>query len=336
MRQLLFLVYSSVILVACSEANEPPKLRISITDIQENYRSVGIYPINEIYNPSDIYSIGDYVVIVNNNKQCNVLYVYRRESMAFDRAFGLYGRAGNEYLFTDRSPKQNNDSTLYLYTNFVDCSEFRINSDSIREINRHRLTDDLRNNVIILNDSLVFYRALQSDSAFEIYDFKQKKNLLSFGDFPISSIKHDNEGDRDNICVSSSVYCPDLHRLFAFYESLPLIRIFDTKTYECIQEIELTGVRKQITSLDEYYEDKNVVYFSRPIATSTRIYVSLINDCADSIPEHTILLGVDWTGEIVEEYVINKFCPIYTVSEVGDFYGITFYEENMMLCKVKL
>ena len=336
MRQFLFLIYSLIVLVSCSEVNAPSKLKLSIANIQEIGCSSVIYPINEIYNPSDIYSIGDYLVVVNNNKKCNVLYLYRRDNMMFDRTFGLYGRAGNEYLFTDRSPKINNDSTLYLYTNFVDCSEFQITSDSIREISKRRITDDIRNNVIILNDSLVFYRALQSDCAFTIYNYKQKRNMLSFGNFPISSIKYKNDADRDNICVSSSVYSPNRGRLVSFYESLPLVRIFDTNAYECIQEIELMDVQKQISSLDGYYEDKNIVYFSRPIVTSTRIYVSLINNCADFIPESTTLLGVDWTGNMVAKYVIDKFCPIYTVTETGEFYGITYHENSMMLCKAKL
>lgn len=335
-RQILFLIYCSIVLVSCRGVNDYPKLKISIKDIQDNCRSVEIYPIHEIYNPSDIYSIGDYIVVVNSNKQCNVLYLYSRDNMTFNRAFGLYGRANNEYLFIDRSPKANNDSTLFLYTNFLNCSEFRVDCDSIKEITKYRIVDDIRNNVIILNDSLVFNRALQSDYAFDIYNYKQRKNQRSFGEFPICPIKPNTDADRDNICVSSSVYSPDQGRLVSFYESLPLIRILDITTYKYIQEIELTDIHEQISSLNEYYEDKNIVYFSRPIATRNRMYVSLINNRANCIPKQTTLLEMDWAGNIKDKYVINKFCPIYTVSETGVFYGITFQNSDILLCKVKL
>ena len=91
-----------------------------------------------------------------------------------------------------------------------------------------------------------------------------------------------------------------------------------------------------MSSLDEYYDDKNVIYFSRPIATRDRIYVSLIDNQADLVPEQTSLLAMDWSGNITDKYTINKFCPIYTVSETGVFYGITFCDNNIMLCKIKL
>lgn len=334
-RQFLLLI-CFIILVSCQGVNEIPRQRIGLDGIRETCREGKIYPIKEIYNPSDIYSIGDHVVVVNNNRQCNVFYLYHRDNLMFDRAFGSYGRASNEFLFIDRSPRQNTDSTLFLYTNFVNCSEFRINGDTVQEINRLRITDDIRNNVILLNDTLVFYRALQSDCAFNIYNYKQKKNHLAFGDFPRCPIKYKTETDRDNICVSTSVYSPNRRRLLSFYESLPLIKIFNTNTYECIQEIELTNVRKQITSLQAYYDDENVVYFSRPVATKDRIYVSLINHRADFVPEHTVLLEVDWTGNIVEKYVIDKFCPIYTVTETGEFYGIALCDNATVLCKAEL
>ncbi|MBS1389256.1 MAG: hypothetical protein HPZ78_11585 [Barnesiella sp.] len=331
----LILIYCLIALVSCQETNYSI-LKTSLKDIPNNHRSVELFPITEIYNPSDIYSIGDYIVVVNNNKKCNILYLYNRERMSFSRAFGLYGRAGNEYLFIDRSPKPNNDSTLFLYTDYINCSEFRINRDTIKEINKYRITNDISNNVIILNDSLVFNRTLQADHAFSIYNYRLRENQVSFGDFPDCPIKPKTDADRDNVCASSSVYNSDQRLLVTFYESLPLIRIFDMNAYKCLQEVELIDVHKQISSLDEYYDDKNVIYFSRPIATRDRIYVSLIDNQADLVPEQTSLLAMDWSGNITDKYTINKFCPIYTVSETGVFYGITFCDNNIMLCKIKL
>ncbi len=334
MRRDLLYILLIVFLCACRDADRP-RLEVSIEDIQGHCRQAELHPIEEIYNPSDIYAVGDYIVVVNSNKQCNLLYLYNRGDISFHGTFGLYGRANCEYMFADRSPKQNNDSTLFLYTDFACCSEFRFCKGTVKEVDRRRIIDDFSNNVIVLDDSLTLCRALRSDHAFDIYNYRRQKKELSFGDFPISPIRPRTDADRDNICLSVSVYSRERRRLAAFYESLPLIRFFDMDTYECVSETELVDVRKQTASLEEYYDDRNIVYFSRPVATQDRIYVSLINKRADCVPEQTVLLAMDWNGNFTGKYIVDRFCPVYTVSEDGVFYGIAF-DGGVSFCRTEL
>lgn len=333
-----FLLITECLLVlsSCNKATQYSRIEFSIKTIPETHCVIDKHPINEIFNPADIYSVGDYILIVNSNRQCQVLYRYNSDDMTFDRSFGSYGRAGNEYLFIGQSPKQNNDSTLFLYTDIICCTELRIKHDTIQEISRIRITDDVSNNLLILNDTLAFYRALQSDKAFKIYNYKQRKHERSFGDFPSGSLKYKSDIDKDNICVSTSVYNQERHRLLSFYESFPLIRIFDMDKYNIIQETELTDIKGQISSLDKYYDDENTVYFLRPVATHDRVFVQLINAQANHIPEQTILLSVDWKGNITDKYILDTYCHIFTVSQTGTFFGIAFCDDSMVLCKAQL
>lgn len=110
---------------------------------------------------------------------------------------------------------------------------------------------DVQNNVILLNDSLVFYNALLKDCPFQVYNFVSDEVLCSFGDFPEASIVPETDADRDNICQSSSVYDVNGRKLISFYESIPIIRIYDMVTYELIREIRIVDSEKQIASQDD-------------------------------------------------------------------------------------
>lgn len=321
--------------VSCSIDNKNRDL-ISLNEIEIKEVSFDTSVISELFLPSDIYSVGKDVVLVNSNKSKNVLYRYDA-SMKFIGSCFFYGNGRNEFNYVSGCVKDGNDSTLYLYTDYFYCSEFLFTEDSLRIVNEYKILDELQNNVIVLNDSLVFYRMLQSDHPFGIYNRNVGKLQKEFGKFPKSPIKSKTKADLDNVCLSNSVYDRQNNRLFSFYESLPVVRIYDIDTYRLVKEIIISDIKEQIMSLDDYYDDKGIVYFLRPVFSGGKIYVTLIDASPENgVPENMELLAFDMNGNIVSRYKFGMYCPIYTVSESGVFYGVSMLGEEYILCKAYL
>jgi len=299
-------------------------------------RTLDTSVIKETYYPSDIYSVGNDILIINRDKNDKVIYCYDSE-MSFKGAFFSYGKANNEFIFIDRRLKSGSDSTLYLYTNWFDCTEFLIDNHMIRVTDKFHILKEAQNNVIILNDSLLFYRALQKDYPFHIYNYVKNELVCEFGEFPVSRIPPETDADRDNICLCNSVYNMSGRRLVSFYESIPVIRIYDMVTYNLVREVRITDGKEQTTSLDDYYEGAGIIYFIRPLITEKNIYSLFINAGSDDeFIEQTVLIKMDLDGNLVSKYTLDRFCPVYTVSDDGMFYGITTSGGEYILCKTQL
>ena len=86
--------------------------------------------IKEIYYPYDIYSVGDDILVINKDKDNEVMYQYNSE-LSFKGAFFSYGRAGNEFTFVGRSLRDGTDSTLFLYTDWFNCTKFSLDDHGV-------------------------------------------------------------------------------------------------------------------------------------------------------------------------------------------------------------
>lgn len=312
------------------------KEEISLTGIRIKDVPVDTSVISELFVPSDIYSIGGDIVLVNGNKSRNVFYRYDTD-MRFLGSYLFYGNGRNEFNFISGSTQNGNDSTLCLYTDLFNCAEFLLSGDSIMVAKEYRILDGLQNNVIVLNDSLVFYRMLQGNYPFGVYNRNTGKHEKEFGNFPKSSIRPETEADRDNVCLSTSVYDRRGDMMFSFYETLPVVRIYDMSTYRLVKEIVISDAKEQIRSLDEYYDDRGVVYFFRPIFSGDMIYVAFINDSPDNgVPEDMELLTFDRNGAVVARYRLDRYCPVYTVTETGVLYGVALSGDEYVLCRADL
>jgi hypothetical protein len=311
------------------------QVEYAIKAIESNDRVLDTCTIKEIYYPCDIYTLGNDILVINRDNNDKVIYRYDTE-MSFKEAFFSYGRAGNEFSFVGNYLKYGNDSTLYLYTNWFNCTEFSLDNNGITVTDNFHILNEVQNNVILLNDSLLFYRALLNDDPFHVYNYVTDEVVCGFGEFPGSSIIPETDADRDNICLCNSVYDVSGKKLVSFYESIPIIRIYDMETYDLIREIRIVDSEKQITSLDDYYEEEGFIYFLRPILIGKYIYSLYLNVKSNSNVEKTVLVKMDLNGNIITTFTLDRFCPVYTVSEDGMFYGISVLNDEYFFCKTKL
>ena len=335
MRKKYFLFFCVFVCLSCSR-KDYEHVECAIKTIKDNIRILDTNMIKEVFNPCDIYSVGDDILVINRDQNGKIIYRYDSE-MSFKEAFFSYGRAGNEFVFIDNCLKYGSDSTLYLYTNWFNCTEFSLDEHGIMVTDNFHILTEVQNNVILLNDSLLFYEALLNDDPFHVYNYVTNEVVCGFGEFPESSIIPETDADRDNICLCNSVYDGSGKKLVSFYESIPIIRIYDMETYDLIREIQIVDSEKQTTSLNDYYEEKGIIYFLRPMLVGEYIYTLYLNARSDSkFIEKTVLIKMDLNGNIIATFTLDRFCPIYTISDDGMFYGIAVSDGEYLFCKTKL
>ncbi len=324
---------------------------LSCTNKQQNYITYDInldtiptkhitlleeYIIDELYNPYAIYAINNNIVVLNIDQKDYMLYVYDKNSLKFKYPYGTYGRGPNEYIIADKSPINNNDSTLFLYTNISDCSSFKIGEDSIKKLTSFRFTQDIENNALIINDSLTFSSIFNHKEPFKIFNYKNNSVECYFGEFPKSTIPTVNHDDRDNVLSSTSVHNFKKNSILTFYANIPEIHEYDLNNFTKCKEIHLRGLKKQITSIDDYYNGYNIVYSIKPIITNKNIYTILINDISYKIPTQTTLLKFDFDGNIVKRYTFDKAFITYTITNNEEFYAIGYDGEDTKFYRAKL
>lgn len=331
----LLLLMCVIVCLSCGR-KDYEHVECAIKTVNDHVRILDTRMIQEVYNPCDLYSVGDDILVINRDKSGKVIYRYH-SNMSFKEAYFSYGRASNEFSFIDSKLKRGSDSTLYLYTNWYYCTEFSIDERGITVTDNFPVLKDVQNNVILLNDSLVFYNALLKNCPFQVYNYVSDEVLCSFGDFPEAPIIPETDADRDNICQSSSVYDVNGRKLISFYESIPVIRIYDMVTYELIREIRIVDSEKQIASLDDYYDEKSIIYFLQPVLAGKYVYTIYLNTRSDDkFIEKTVLIKMDLDGNIVARFTLDRYCTIYTVSDDGMFYGISISGGEYFLCKTRL
>jgi len=330
-----FLFFCFFLCLSC-DRKDYEHVECAIKTLQDNVRVLDTNVVKEVYDPCDIYAVGDDFLVINRDQNANVIYRYD-SVMSFKDAFFSYGRAGNEFVFVDNCLKYGSDSTLYLYTNGFNCTEFLLDGHGITITDNFRILAEVQNNVILLNDSLLFYQVLQNDAPFHVYNYVTGEVVCEFGEFPESSIVPETDADRDNICLCNSVYDEGGKRLVSFYESIPIVRIYDMETYELVREIRIVDSEKHTTSLNDYYEEKGIIYFLRPMLVGEYVYALYLNARADSkFIEKTVLIKMDLNGNIIATFTLDRFCPIYTISDDEMFYGISISGGEYLFCKTKL
>lgn len=327
---LLFLTLS------CSNNKSIDCLNIEIENINCKNISTKKKEIDEIYDPSFIYAIGENIIVVNRNQHLPVLYCYDTTTLELKNTYGSYGRAKNEFWQIDASPKSNNDTTLFIYVNHHDCAEIKVHNNIISEESRVPFTGDVENNAIIINDSLTFSTIRDNNFPFKLYNYKNRKLETYFGLFPKSRIPTHNIEDRDNVCNSTSVYDSQHNVLFCTYESIPLVALYDMKTLELKKQLNLYGVKEQISSIDEFYEDENIIYLIKPVATSEGVYAILVNDKSNILPKEMNIIKFDWDGNVLQKYHLDCFCPTYTITEENIFYGLCYKDDDLYVCRTQL
>lgn len=332
MRKMLFLLV--ILNQACGIKNYE-HLECGIESVKKSFRILDTVLIREVFDPSALYCVGENFWVVNRKQSGKVFYKYDSE-LSFHGSYFSYGRAGNEFVFVDNSLKDGCDTALYLYANWFDCTKFSFSERGIAVADNFRILPEIQNNVILLNDSLVFYRALLDDKQFHVYNYLEKEIVCKFGEFPEVPIKIGNDTDRDNVCLCNSVYAASEKKLVVFYESIPIIRLYDMNTHALVREIEIIDCEKQVVSVDDYYADENIIYFLMPMLQGNNIYVQYLNKGAAESVNETVLLKLDLNGNIVEKFVLNQYCPIYTITETGEFCGISILGGEYCFCRTRL
>lgn len=331
----LFFCFSmSVLLSGCTDNF---KVNVSLGQVREVGIVLDTVMLRELIVPSGIIAVGKDVVVVNSARDnADVLFRYDGD-LHFAGSFFAYGRAANEFVTVSGSPLQRKDSTLSLNTNLFDCTEFIVSDSEIRIGQKIRIVDEVRNNIIVLNDSLAVYRTRLEEYPYCIYNYRTQEVVSGFGDYPKSPIKYSNRNDRDNVCLSNMVYSESGNRLLAFYESLPLIRVYDATTYGPVKEITIDDALPQSSSLDGFYDWQSVIYFQNPVSASDRVYVSYINSSVpEDVPDGMVLLAMDCDGTVICKYTLDRFCGMYSVSDDGVFYGICTENGEYVLCRAVL
>ena len=290
----------------------------------------------ELYVPMELLVVGDYIAIVNGYEGANVIYLYNRHDLQLIQKYGTFGRAANEYFRVGKAPKNSNDSTFYLYTNNRYCAELSVKKNGeINELRREKITDNIGDNVIILNDSITFSRIRGEKYPFKLYNRNQ--NDVSFlGEFPQGDLDIDNIDDRDNWLVSTSVYSPFFNRLLVFYANAPIIGVYDMSSMELIRETVIKDANPQCSSLDEFYDNLNNVYFYKPVTTEECVYVAFVNGMENKEPSSLNLLVVNWDGVVSKSYNYDIFSSAYTVSADGCLYLVSQTEDGLLLHKAQL
>ncbi len=331
----IFLYLMLISLLSCNKQRHE-RIECMINAVKDRVYNLDTCIIQELYEPYGLYLIGEDVFVVNRNKSGHIIYRYDRD-MVFKRSYFSYGRGENEFVCIDKSIKTGNDSTLFLYTNWFDCTEFSIIGEDMEIENQFPILKEVQNNVILLNDSLLFYHALQQEKPFAIYNYTTHKLMHEFGEFPKRTISYETNIDRDNICLCHSIYEDNRKLLISFYVSIPIIRIYNLETFSLVKEIHITDAKEQVKLLDEYYGGKDVIYFQAPVASGNYIYAAFVNACSgEDMPEYTKLIKIDFDGNIVSTHTLDRFCPIFSISEDGRFYGIALSEEGYVLCRTVL
>lgn len=99
--KLFFLLFCVFVTLSCNR-KDYERIECSIKTMEGKIRVLDTSIIKEIYYPYDIYSVGDDILVINKDKDNEVMYQYNSE-LSFKGAFFSYGRAGNEFTFVGRS-----------------------------------------------------------------------------------------------------------------------------------------------------------------------------------------------------------------------------------------
>lgn len=160
--------------------------------------------------------------------------------------------------------------------------------------------------------------------------------FLFFGEFPQVDLDIDHIDDRDNWLVSTSVYSPFFNRLLVFYANAPIIGVYDMSSMELIRETVIKDANPQCSSLDDFYDNLNNVYFYKPVTTEECVYVAFVNGMENKEPSSLNLLVVNWDGVVSKSYNYDIFSSAYTVSADGCLYLVSQTEDGLLLHKAQL
>lgn len=99
------------------------------------------------------------------------------------------------------------------------------------------------------------------------------------------------------------------------------------------------NIEEKSLSLNDFYNDKEDLYFLLPYATASGIFVLFINEPSDDsyFSKSTELQMWDWNGNLQKRYNIEEQVDLFCISsDSKTFYGLKSRGEDFYILKVPL
>lgn len=297
------------------------------------------YPMDEIQNPYAMRLYKQYLIFVNTIKSGDSpFYIYSADSLTFKKELGKFGRGPKEFYAINPFYWELTDSSFIINSNHFYRTEISLSQDSFTIINNDPISDRAMSNLLRLNDSLIVFETRSQEKEFAMYHTKTHTVLNYFSDFPKSTIHYTNMDDRDDLLEKNCIINRESQIIAAFYLREPLIRFYNFNC-QVIQEVKLKNKEQLHISLEEYYAEKENLYFSSPYPTSESMFVLFTNaNQEDSYHQQsTELQEWDWHGHLKRRFDIQAPVDLFCISEDGTtFYGLQTRDEEFIILKANL
>lgn len=289
-------------------------------------------------NPMGLFCFDKYVYLVSPQAHIGRSpYCVFDDSLRFVAHAGAWGRAANEVLEVN---------PYYVYKKsdaFVQCVNGYFQADVVfdgnnaRFLHREKMSNHNMNNLCQVSDGNVIFEDEMFKKEWILYDMKNKKELLRFGDFPNEDTQFDFYGkyiseDEKPAFYAKAVACDTLSGdIYTLYSNIPLVKVYNKET----QEVASFGIRTQEIPKDEFiraYEDGvNPVYYNmaRPYRDGV---VALYHGVSFPKPYSEFHI---WTkAGLSLRYSVGMWVVNFDVC--GDsIYGLCLFDDCLCLFKAK-
>lgn len=322
---------------ACQKEKYPTEyINVQNTSIQ--HTNTDTFLIHEVHYPGAIYEYSQWLIFPHTEKTGDFpIYAYQKTDLEFAFQWGKFGRGPNEIHDCNNYYFEKTDSSFFLNTNYIYETEFVENDNNLEIRKKEIIAPYPMNNLLKINDSLFFFENLLQEYEFSIYDSKKQRIIKQFSQYPISKDIYYTEDNRDNLCRKSCVIKPSKDFICAFYENLPLIRLYNTQG-EVLKEIRLQNHPFQI-NLSDYENNESILYFSYPYATEKYIYVQFFNKPLNKYyqTQQTEIQRWKWDLTLDKRFLIDKYFDIFCIDGQADIlYGVNQRNTNSYFVKTVL
>lgn len=297
------------------------------------------YSMTEIQNPYAMRLYQQHLIFLNTIKSGDFpFYIYSADSLTFQNTLGRFGRGPKDFYAINTLYWESTDSSFVINTNHFYRTEISLSQDSFTILNNDPISDRAMHNLLRINDSLILFETNRQEKEFVLYHSKTHQILNYFGDFPNSTISYTNLDDRDDLLEKSCIINRDSQIVAVFYLREPLIRFYDFNC-QLIQEVKLKNREQAHISINEFYEEKENLFFLSPYSTSESIFVLFINanqNCTYH-KQSTELQEWDWHGHLKRRFDIQASVDLFCISNDGTtFYGLQTRDEEFRILKANL
>lgn len=316
--------------------------KIQYVDI-EKILVVSIKPtaelMNEIQSPLAINIFKDWLVFTNSENTADYpFYFYAESDLSFQFYGGKFGRGPGEIFSYNRHYWECTDSSFMINSDYFFETEFLLKDDSLTIIGNSTISDRVVNNLLRVNDSLVIFGNEKQETEYCLYNVRKCSPVRNFSQYPQTKISYQTMDDRNNILQKSSVINREVQLMASFYTRIPAIRFYDLNG-NLKKEVRLMNIEEKSLSLNDFYNDKEDLYFLLPYATATGIFVLFINEPSDDsyFSKSTELQMWDWNGNLQKRYNIEEQVDLFCISsDSKTFYGLKSRGEDFYILKVPL